>query len=287
MRKSRSPIHTAPPGFGQDVVQAAAAYQATVLRLIRHAMAGDGTADTIHSIRTHCRRLQALLELCNNRDRAAVMARTVSRLSRLRALQVFRQYLMKIEAPESDITAVEAWIVERERKLTRAQTYRKIEQAVWKQALPMITPPDLSLKHRLEVLRHEHERVLTRLIEKAMEKPRRTRLHALRLALKTIRYQTEWLPGQAATKQDGLKRIKQVQALLGRYEEMADFRRWGKRLNLTVQACIERDWKRARRRARRVPEELAWLLDALAAGRLWSGGDRKGALLSLDDVRLL
>ena len=108
-------------------------------------MAGDGTADTIHSIRTHCRRLQALLELCGNRDRAAVMAQTVSRLSRLRALQVFRQYLMKIEAPESDILAVEAWIVEREHKLTRAQTYRKIEQAVWKQALPMITPPGLSL----------------------------------------------------------------------------------------------------------------------------------------------
>jgi len=287
MRKPRSPIHTAPPTFGQDVVQAAAAYQATVLRLIRHAMAGDGTADTIHSIRTHCRRLQAVLELCNNRDRAAMMARTVSRLSRLRALQVFRQYLMKIEAPESDITAVEAWIVEREHKLTRAQTYRKIEQAVWKQALPMITPPGLSLKHRLEVLRHEHERLLSRLIEKALEKPRRKRLHALRLALKTIRYQTEWLPGQAAAKQDGLKRIKQVQALLGRYEEMADFRRWGKRLNLTVQARIERDWKRARRRARRVPEELSWLLDALAAGRLWSGGDRKGGLLSLDNVRLL
>ena len=287
MRRPRSPIHTVPASLGQAVVQAAAGYQATVLRLVRHAMAGDGTADTIHSIRTHCRRLQAVLELCGNRDRAAVMAQTVSRLSRLRALQVFRQYLMKIEAPEADITAVEAWIVEREHKLTRAQAYRKIEQAVWKQALPMITPPGLSLKHRLEVLRHEHERVLSRLIEKALEKPRRKRLHALRLALKTIRYQAEWLPGQAATKQDVLKRIKQVQTLLGRYEEMADFRRWGKRLNLTVQTRIERDWKRTRRRARRVPGELSWLLDALAAGRLWSGGDQQGMLLSLDDVRLL
>lgn len=84
-----------------------------------------------------------------------------------------------------------------------------------------------------------------------------------------------------------IETIKQVQALLGRYEEMADFRRWGKKLNLTVQARIERDWKRACRRARRVPEELRWLLDAPAAGRLWSEGDRKGALLSLDDVRLL
>ena len=287
MRSSGSPIHTALPGLGQDVVQAAAAYQSTALRLIGHAIAGDGSADTIHSIRTHCRRLQALLELCDNRDRAAAMAHTVSRMSRLRALQVFRQYLMKVEAPESDIAAVESWIAAREQKLSRTQAYRKIEQAIWKQALPTIASHGFSLKHRLEVLRHEHERVLTRLIEKAMEKPRRTRLHALRLALKTIRYQTEWLPGQAATKQDGLKRIKQVQALLGRYEEMADFRRWGKRLNLTVQARIERDWKRARRRARRVPEELRWLLDALAAGRLWSGGDRKGALLSPDNVRLL
>jgi len=269
------------------VVQAAAAYQSTALRLIGHAIAGDGSADTIHSIRTHCRRLQALLELCDNRDRAAAMAHTVSRMSRLRALQVFRQYLMKVEAPESDIAAVESWIAAREQKLNRTQAYRKIEQAIWKQALPTIASHGFSLKHRLEVLRHEHERVLSRLIEKASEKPRRTRLHALRLALKTIRYQTEWLPGQGATKQDVLKRMKQVQALLGRYEEMADFRRWGKRLNLTVQARIERDWKRARRRARRVPEELGWLLDALAAGCLWSGADRKGASSSLDDLRLL
>jgi hypothetical protein len=180
MRSSGSPIHTALPGFGQDVVQAAAAYQSTALRLIGHAIAGDGTADTIHSIRTHCRRLQALLELCDNRDRAAAMAHTVSRMSRLRALQVFRQYLMKVEAPESDIAAVESWIAAREQKLNRTQAYRKIEQAIWKQALPTIASHGFSLKHRLEVLRHEHERVLSRLIEKASEKPRRTRLHALR-----------------------------------------------------------------------------------------------------------
>ncbi len=287
MRRSRSPIHTAGAGFEQDVVQAATAYQSTVLRLIRHAMAGDGSAETIHSIRTHCRRLQALLELCDNGDRAGVMARTVSRLSKLRALQVFRQYLMKIEASESDITAVETWITERERKLNRTQTYRKIEQAVWKQALPTISPSGLSLTPRLELLRHEHERLLSRLIEKASEKPRRKRLHALRLALKTIRYQTEWLPGRAASKQEVLKRVKQVQAVLGRYEELADFRRWGKRLDLTVQARIERDWKRARRRARRVPGGLSWLLDALAAGSLWIGGDQQGTSSSLDDVRLV
>lgn len=287
MTRTRSPIHTLPRTVGQDVMQAASAYQTAVLRLIRHARAGDASAETIHSIRTHCRRLQALLELCDNRDRAEVMARTVSRLSRLRALQVFRQYLMKIEAPESDIMAVEAWIAEREDKLNRAQTYGRIEQAVWKQSLPKIASSGLSRRHRLEVLRHEHERLLSRLIGKALEKPRRKRLHALRLALKTIRYQTEWLSGHRATKRDLVRRIKQVQALLGRYEEFADFRRWGKRLNLTVQARLARDWERARRRAKRVPGELGWLLDALVSGRLWIGADQKDKLFSLDGVRRL
>ncbi|MCI1278784.1 MAG: CHAD domain-containing protein [Nitrospira sp.] len=247
-------------------------------------MAGEGSAETIHSIRTHCRRLQAVLELCDDHDRAAVMAQAVSRLSRLRASHVFREYLMKIEAPESDIMAAEVWIAGREHKLVRAQAYHKIEQVVWKQAIPLITPAGLSLKRRLEVLRHEHERALSQLLEKASEKPRRKRLHALRLRLKTIRYQTEWLPERAAIKHDVVNRIKQVQALLGRYEELADFRRWGKRLNLTVQARIERDWKRARRRARRVPGELGWLPDVLASGRLWMGVDLNETLLSRKDV---
>lgn len=287
MKRPQSPIHTTATRASQGLAQTAALYQATVLRLIRQLLAGQGHADTVHSIRTHCRRLQALLELCGNSDRAAVMAQSVRRLSKLRALQVFRQYLTKIEAPESDIVAVDTWIVQREQQLTLTQAYYKIEQAVWKQALPVIVPPGLSLKNRLELLRHEHEQALSVLIEKASESPRRKRLHALRLVLKTIRYQTEWLPGRAATKQGLVKRIKQVQALLGRYEELADFRRWGEKHNLSVQSHIQKDWKRARRRARTVPGNLSWLLDALASGRLWIGVDQKGKLLSLEDVRLL
>lgn len=287
MTRPRTPIHTAPPRGAQGLIRTAAAYQATVLQLIRHVMAGQGHDDTVHSIRTHCRRLQALLELSGHNDHAAVMAHSVRRLSKLRAWQVFRQYLTKIDAPESDIAAVDVWIGRWKQKLNRTQAYRKIEQAVWKHALPTIAPSNLSLKSRLEVLRHEHEQALSRLIEKASDNPRRKRLHALRLTLKTIRYQTEWLPGRPASKQELVKRIKQVQASLGRYEELADFRRWGKKLNLTVRSRIQRDWKRARRRARGVPENLSWLLDALASDRLWIGTDLKGKLLSLDDVRLL
>ena len=67
------------------------------------------------------------------------MAKSVRRLSKLRALQVFRQYLIKIDAAESDIAVVEAWIVERKQKLSRTQAYGKIEQVVRKQALPAMT----------------------------------------------------------------------------------------------------------------------------------------------------
>ena len=85
-----------------------------------------------------------------------------------------------------------------------------------------------------------HEKNLARLISAASDKPRRKRLHALRLALKTIRYQMEWLPGRPRPNQALVKRIKQVQAVLGRYEELADFRRWRKYLDLTVRARFRR-----------------------------------------------
>jgi CHAD domain-containing protein len=268
-------IHTEQRPVSQALSPTAAEYQSTILRLVRRLIAGDCQPDDVHAIRTHCRRLQALLELCGDDERAAVMAQNVRRLSKLRALQVFQQYLTKIEAPKAEVNAVQSWVTEKDQKLRRTQAYRTIEQAVLKHALPTITPDGLSLHSRLENLRHVHAHDLERLIEDALEKPRRKRLHALRLALKTIRYQTEWSPGRPELKQALVKRIKRVQTLLGRYEELADFRRWGKDLNLTVLPRIRKDWKRVRKRARAVPSDLDWLVDALASGHLWLGKEQK------------
>lgn len=268
MKRSRRPIHTAPSSPSQGLVDAAAAYQGTVLGLIHQLMAGDGVADTVHAVRTHCRKIQALLELSGDARRAAAIARAVRRLSKLRALQVFRRYLMKVDAAESDLAVVEAWIVKREQKLNHIQAYGKLEQVVWKQALPTISSQGHSLTGRLDVLREEQERRLSRLIKAAVDNPRRKCLHALRLAIKTIRYQIEWLPGLTGPKQTLLKKIKRVQSLLGRYEDLADFKRWGETLTPTVQARIRKDWKWARKRARAVPGDLSWLVDALASGHL-------------------
>ena len=287
MKRSRRPIHTVPVSPSQDLARTAAAYQATVLGLVRQSVAGDRHADTVHAIRTHCRKLQALLELSGDARRAAAMARAVRRLSKLRALQVFRQYLLKVDASESDVATVEARIVKREQNLSHTRAYDKIEQVVWKQALPAIPSLGHSLTGRLDHLRHEHERRLNRLINAASKDPRRKRLHALRLALKTIRYQIEWLPGLAGPKQVLLKKIKRVQALLGRYEELADFKCWGERLNPTVQAHIRKDWKRARKRARVVPCTLSWLVDAMASGHLWVGVGQPGRLLTREAVRTI
>ena len=287
MRRSPHTIHTESRRASQDLSRMAAEYQATVLRLARRLMAGQCQPDTVHAIRAHCRRLQALQELCGDDERAVVMAQSVRRLSKLRASQVFHQYLGKIKAPQTDIDALDAWIMQKEHKLRDAEAYRQIEQAVWKHALPSSTQLNHSVKDKLEVLRHVHEKNLACLISAASEKPRRKRLHALRLALKTIRYQTEWLPGRPGPKEALVKRIKQVQAVLGRFEELADFRQWGKQLGLTVRVRIQKDWKRARKRARAIPAELTWLVDALASGNVWIGVDKKRTLLGREGVRTI
>lgn len=270
MTGTRRGSHTLSQPPSQGVLDSAASNKDTVLRLLAEVTVGRERVDSIHAIRTHCRRLQALLELCGEAKRAREVADGVSRLSRLRALQVFRQYLVRCDATQKDLTLVDDRVAKQSRKLTRTEAYQKIERVVSKLALQLIASPLDVGSRRLDARRHAHERQFKELIVAASDKPRRKRLHALRLALKTIRYQMEWLPGRTAATRDLLSRLKRVQTILGTYEELADFRRWGKPLSRPVQQRITKDWKRARKRARHVPDTLQWLLDALASGQVWS-----------------
>lgn len=270
MTGTRRGSHTLSHPPSQGVLDSAASNKDTVLRLLAEVTVGRERVDSIHAIRTHCRRLQALLELCGEAKRAREVAVGVSRLSRLRALQVFRQYLVRCDATQKDLTLVDDRLAKQTRKLQRTEAYQKIERVVLKLALQRIASPVDVGSRRLDARRHAHERQFKELIVAASDKPRRKRLHALRLALKTIRYQMEWLPGRTAATRDLLSRLKRVQTILGTYEELADFRRWGKPLSRPVQQRITKDWKRARKRARHVPDTLQWLLDALASGQVWS-----------------
>lgn len=111
-------IHTRPHSPTQGLVNLVASNQVTVIRLLRQAMAGNERADTIHGIRTHCRRLQALLELCGEAGRARAVAEGVTRLSTLRALQVFWQYLMTCDAGHKDLALVDHRLTTKKLNLT-------------------------------------------------------------------------------------------------------------------------------------------------------------------------
>jgi len=232
-------------------------------------MSEEEPPEVVHAIRTHMRRLQALLELYGDADHARLMARNVRRLSKLRALQVFRQYLIAIDACPSDLALVDARIHKQVQKLRQAEAYEKIAQAVRDYAIPSATEPDLFLLERLESVRHGHRQRCRRLIEAARDSPTRKRLHALRLRLKTIRYQREWFEQQTDPHRAYQKKIIRLQGLLGTYEELADFRRWGKRLSAVVQDRIKKDWKKSRKRARAVPGDLSWLRRALGNKNQW------------------
>src|SRR5919201_1013005 len=68
----------------------------------------DGQIDPerLHTVRIGLRRLQAYFELVGDAPRAALMAKCVSRLSRLRTLHVLEVYLKRRKAPAADRRAV-------------------------------------------------------------------------------------------------------------------------------------------------------------------------------------
>ena len=181
----------------------------------------------VHALRTHCRRLQALLEIYGLMRNARLIARGVRRLSKLRALQVFRQYLVTIDAPEMILRRWTRGLRSRGSGLGTLWPMTRSDAGRNQACTTVDGVSDLFLLNRLELVRCDHQRRLERLIKTTREAPNRKRLHAPRLRIKTIRYQREWLESQTVQPQPFLKKLIRLQALLGRYEELADFRRWG------------------------------------------------------------
>ncbi|MBS0171118.1 MAG: CHAD domain-containing protein [Nitrospira sp.] len=264
MIRAEPSIHIAQTFHSQDVAQAALTYQSTILQLVVRLMEDEQSPEILHALRTHCRRLQAILQLCGEARDARVLARGVQRLSKLRASHVFKQYLLTIDASQADVALADARIHKQIQKAREAAAYDALAHVVMAHAVPP-TLSGAALLDRLESVRQEHHRRLQRLIEKARDSPTRKRLHALRLRLKTIRYQCECIAPQAGSTHDLLRKMIRLQGLLGRYEELSDFRRWGTQLSETVQKQIRNDWKKARKRARAIPGRLAWLLRALGS----------------------
>lgn len=243
-------------------------YRATVLHTLALLAAGDRRPKTLHRLRTHLRRLQAYLELVGEEENAAIMARCVSRFSRLRTLQVFKPYLDHLGAPGRDRRLVHEQIQAVQRRLKDKHTYRKVERLVEHHALPPTPTSSDWMGRRIIALRRMHADRLRKLIAKTEAEPRRKPLHTLRLTIKFIRYQEEWALGEPYARPDLVAWLKHAQTVLGEYEELAQFRKLTAKLALTSQASVERDWRRARKRARALPARIQERIEALTSKRL-------------------
>jgi len=266
-----------PPAPGDDRT---ARYQTVVLRALESLSAGDDRPKTLHRLRTHLRRLQAYLELVGEVSNAGIIAKCVSRLSRLRTLHVFERYLASLEAPRSDLRLIRKRIRARQAKLQRMDVYRTIEQRVRRHAIPPTPGNQGWMRERLLDLRRANGQALGELIALAQAEPRRKRLHALRLKIKSIRYQEEWALGHQEERPDLVGWLKHAQSVLGEYEERAQFRRLADKIGLQSLPRIEKDWRAARRKARALPDHLADLAETMGPRSLRLVGSNRIRQLS-------
>jgi CHAD domain-containing protein len=239
----------------------ARASKTSVLKTIQTLASNGLDPEPVHGVRIELRRLQAYWELHGDTENAEVAADCVSQLSMLRTLQVFERYLERRGASRSDIRTVQARVEKLGSKLARKRTLSRIERALKDLSVPVLELP--SLAARLAEARPGHAEALHALIRKASQ-PKRKTLHELRLKIKTIRYQEEWLLDHPDGNKELVAALKEAQDILGTYEERAEFRKLAKKLDLRFSKRIRKDWRRARKRARALPQKLRRHLPALA-----------------------
>ena len=251
-----------------------ARYRAVVLQALTRLSGGDTDPATLHRARTHLRRLQAYLELVGEDRNADTISRCVIRLSKLRTLQVFERYLSKLDAPRSDRKAVKRRLRATRDKLESTHTYASIERIVCRHALPP-TPgnPDW-LAERMRTVRHAHADALRQLTAEVDAKPRRKTLHRLRLLIKSIRYQEEWALDRPYAMPALVQRLKRGQAVLGDYEDLVQFRKLARSMDLRSSATIKKHWRKARTRARALPAHLVESLGMTTRSRIRLVGSR-------------
>lgn len=245
-----------------------ARYRAVVLQALARLSGGDTGAATLHRARTHLRRLQAYLELVGEERNADRIARCVVRLSKLRTLQVFEGYLSMFDAPRSDRKAVKRRLRASRDKLERVHTYAAIERIVRRHALPPTSGNPDWLAERMRAARHAHAEALRQLTTEVGAKPRRKTLHRLRLLIKSIRYQEEWALDRPYAMPALVRRLKHVQAVLGDYEDLVQFRKLARSMDLRSSAMIKKQWRKARTRARALPAHLVAYLGMTAGPRI-------------------
>jgi CHAD domain-containing protein len=240
----------------------------TARRALQDLRQGDTKPETLHRLRTHLRRLQAYLELIGDGPAAKKLGKYVSSSSRLRALQVFEGYLAKVAASQEDLHHVRKRVKRRRAKLMKRRAYHRIDRRLRDHAMPMAAFHQEWLLHRVDALRASHAEALRRLQTRLQGTPRRKLLHRIRLCIKTVRYQEEWVLESSFGRPELVERLKHIQTVLGAYEDAAQFRKWARAWKLDIRSRVQKDWRVARRRARGIGKNLEAVINALTFHRL-------------------
>ncbi len=217
--------------------------------------ARDISPEVLHKMRVNLRRLQAWFELVGNKRSAEVLGERVSLVSPLRTLQVLEGWLARRKAPPSDLRKVRRASREMVEQLADDRVFATIRQTV-NDLNGLDRDADNARRRKAWLL---HLDVCTPLLSALRKNPKRKRLHALRLKLKQLRYQLEWVMSETGRHERLLERLKQAQRCLGDYEEQAAFRKVAKQLKLQSHPAIMKRWRRARKKARALPQDMSWL----------------------------
>lgn len=211
--------------------------------------------EVLHKMRVDLRRLQAWLELIGDKRAAEVLGECVSLVSPLRTLQVLEGWLARRKAPPSDLRKVRRASQEMVEQLAEDRVFATIRQTV-NDLNDLDRDADPARRRKAWRL---HLEFSARLLSALRKNPKRRRLHALRLELKQLRYQLEWVMGGTARYERLIKQLKQAQRRLGDYEDQAAFRKVAKQLDLQSHPAIVKRWRRARKAARALPQNMSWL----------------------------
>lgn len=211
--------------------------------------------EALHKLRVDLRRLQAWFLLNGDPRSAEILGRRISLLSPLRSLQVLEGWLARRRAPRSDLRKVRLASRELAAQLAGDKVFTTIRHSV-EGLRGLDRRPDAA---RLRKVWRLHLDRCKSLLSRLHKNPKRKRLHALRLELKQLRYQLEWLAAEAGRRERLIERLKQAQRCLGDYEDLAAFRKLAKQFDLRSRPMILKRWKRARKAARALPGDLRWL----------------------------
>ncbi|TAL11091.1 MAG: CHAD domain-containing protein [Nitrospirae bacterium] len=251
-----SPLTAIEPGAVEAVEKRAALYYDHAVGFARALRTPPFHPETVHRLRTHLRRLQAYAELLQRPKTASSLAKGVTRLSRLRTLDVFHRYLRRRRGAAEDSRRV-AWALrEEETKVAHAGYVEAIRTLLERTSLARMRRPDDFLEVRFESLNREHADRLRATLRGLSAEAKRKELHRLRLLVKAFRYQEEIALETSWGSPQAVAALKRLQRTLGDYCDRDQFRRLAKKMKLACRVEMQKEYRRYRKRARAAVRRL-------------------------------